>query len=75
MMARQVEKKHFQPVPAAPTRGNLFRPMAEGSDAHGGWQQRHQRQRSGAGAGWAALALLSVPLGLYAWRRARLDSR
>ncbi|WP_119462038.1 SDR family oxidoreductase [Rhodospirillaceae bacterium SYSU D60014] len=75
MMARQVERKHFQPLPAAPTRGNLFEPMGEGADARGGWQQLNQRQRSGPSTTWTALALLSIPLGIYAWRRARLGSR
>lgn len=84
VMARQVEQKHFRDVPAPPTRGNLFQPMAVGADAHGGWRQYHRAQHHkdrrsplpiGFGAGLAALALLAAPLGLYAWRQARAGDR
>jgi NAD(P)-dependent dehydrogenase (short-subunit alcohol dehydrogenase family) len=73
-MAWQVEIDHFQDgQPAPQTDGNVFEPMADGRGARGGWLVReHPPQRLSPGAGIAiGLAILAVPLGLYAWTRQR----
>jgi NADP-dependent 3-hydroxy acid dehydrogenase YdfG len=37
MFAKQLEQDHFDDVPAAPTDGNLWQPIEEGTGASGGW--------------------------------------
>jgi NADP-dependent 3-hydroxy acid dehydrogenase YdfG len=37
MFAKQLEQDHFDDVPAAPTDGNLWEPIEEGTGASGGW--------------------------------------
>lgn len=74
MMARQVETDHFQnDRPAPQTDGNLFEPMADGHGAHGGWLIReHPPQHRLPSTGIAiGLAILAVPLGLYALTQQR----
>jgi NAD(P)-dependent dehydrogenase (short-subunit alcohol dehydrogenase family) len=68
-LARVAGKGLFEERHVAPTHGNLFEPMAEGSDVTGGWQQRRTSARS-LGRGMAGgLALLAVPALVYAWQR------
>ncbi|AUX47000.1 short-chain dehydrogenase [Sorangium cellulosum] len=58
MMARQVEKKHFQDRSEPPTAGNLFEPMPQWSGVSGGWK------RSGSGRG--RKLVMGLALGLPA---------
>ena len=54
--AIQAERDHFQDGVAPPTEGNLFEPVAEGTEAGGGWQAGSTlRLRRVALAGSAAL--------------------
>jgi short-subunit dehydrogenase len=55
LAARQVEKNHFQDMPAPIGEGNLFTPMHQYASISGGWQARLGRNRAprlmlGAGA-------------------------
>lgn len=68
LMARAVERRHFQPRPSGPSRGNLFSPQADA--VHGGWGETSGSGRSSALAVAAGVAV-AVPLGVYAWRRMR----
>lgn len=60
MMARKVERDHFERRPAEPTLGNLFDPMPAQSGTSGGWK-RHQRGRRARKLVAAGLAL-SIPV-------------
>jgi NAD(P)-dependent dehydrogenase (short-subunit alcohol dehydrogenase family) len=74
MMARQVETDHFQDGQPAPrTDGNVFEPMADRHGARGGWLVREHppQQRSPGAAAAIGLAILAVPLGLYALTQQR----
>lgn len=59
--------------PAEPTSGSLFRPLAEGTGAHGGWGTAHGRD-GGLGP-MLALGLAALPVGIGAWRRWRARAR
>jgi len=67
--ARQIDKDYFQDEPASSTSGNLFEPMAEGTEVSGGWKNADgtvsTRHMALAGAAVAAGA------GLMGWRRLR----
>src|SRR5215208_707801 len=68
--ARQIDKDHFQDEPASSTSGNLFEPVAEGSEVSGGWKNADgtvsaRRMALGGAAAAAAGA------GLLGWRRLR----
>lgn len=52
------------------THGNLFEPMAEGTEASGGWYERVPNDRDMRRLLWSGLALAAVPAGIYAYRRA-----
>jgi short-subunit dehydrogenase len=68
VMARNVEAKHFNnDIPVAGSSGNLFSPGAD--SVHGGWNGAPSSNR--AALALAAGAVIAVPLGVYAWRRAR----
>ncbi|MGX2029607.1 SDR family oxidoreductase [Methylocaldum gracile] len=59
MVARKVERRHFQDRPGPDSPGNLFEPMPEFDTVRGGWLEPHQqRYRKSA---WTAgtLALLA----------------
>lgn len=63
ILARQVEKDHFQDAPAPPSPGNLFEPMPQWTGVSGGWKRPAPlRIPRAATVGMAAL----VPL-LLAW--------
>jgi NAD(P)-dependent dehydrogenase (short-subunit alcohol dehydrogenase family) len=63
LVARKVERDHFQPRAAEPGPGNLFEPMAGTARVDGGW-----REPGGVpAAGLAAIAGAAVGLGLAAW--------
>jgi NAD(P)-dependent dehydrogenase (short-subunit alcohol dehydrogenase family) len=68
--ARQIDKDHFQDEPASSTSGNLFEPVAEGTEVSGGWKNADStvsaRQMALGGAAAAAAGL-----GLLGWRRLR----
>lgn len=68
MMARTVERKHFTDTTAADSAGNVFAPKSD--TLHGGWAQPERRGGNTALA-LAGAAALALPLGVYAWRRAR----
>ena len=54
--ARQVELDHFeQGREVAPTLGNVFAPVAEGTSIDGGWKERQPVGRVNAGAVGAAV--------------------
>ena len=65
-MARQVDRKHFQRLPAAPDAGNVLAPVGEGAHVHGGWRP--------PGLSWSKMALYgglaALPL-LLVWRNRR----
>jgi short-subunit dehydrogenase len=69
MLARKVERDHFQKRSAPPTQGNLFAPMSEWTSVDGGW--RASTPRSGAGLLLAALALATAPAVLWLITRRR----
>jgi short-subunit dehydrogenase len=63
MMARMVDRQHFyQDRRAVVSRGNLFEPMAEGSDVSGGWREAG---RSGRSLAWG-LGALALGIGVAA---------
>jgi short-subunit dehydrogenase len=64
MFAKLVDRGHLQSRPAAPSEGNLFRPMSELDSVHGGWSQPSKRRVSRAGLGLAAGAAVAVVAGL-----------
>jgi hypothetical protein len=57
-------------VPAPATTGNLFEPMPEGTQSHGGWGGSRAPDRI-AGAAAAGLVLLPPTIALLASDRAR----
>ena len=65
-MARQVDRKHFQRLPASPDAGNVLAPVGEGAHVHGGWRP--------PGLSWSKMALYgglaALPL-LLVWRNRR----
>jgi short-subunit dehydrogenase len=69
MMARQVEALHLGRAPAAPSRGNLFEPMNEGTGVSGGWQERAMMTGGRRSRALFGLAALSLPVGLYLAQR------
>lgn len=78
MMARHTHRGHFQDREAAPTEGNLFRPMP--SATHGGWRRQSGGMMAGNGGATtgrmvlAGVVLAAVPIGYYAWRNSRAGS-
>lgn len=75
MMARRTDRLHFRDSPAPDTQGNLYRPTGPES-VHGGWLRRRVGGRTSAGAvgfAVAGVALVAVPLSIYAWRRSRTE--
>ncbi len=70
LFAAQVERDHFDEGHAAPTDGNLFASVAEGTGASGGWRARNTgRQLAPAAlAGAAAASLPAILLALRARR-------
>jgi hypothetical protein len=63
MMARNVDRNHFQDRPAAATEGNLFAPIhAGGASAEGGWTPPH------GGARRAVLLARRLTGPVAAWR-------
>ena len=68
--ARQIDKDHFRDEPASSTSGNLFEPLAEGTEVSGGWKNADgtvsARRMALAGAAAAAAGA-----GLMGWRRLR----
>ena len=70
ILARQVERDHFQDQPAPPTTGNLFEPLPQWTGVSGGWRQPDGGTplRRAAAAGLAT----GVPaLAAWLWARPR----
>jgi hypothetical protein len=65
--ATLVDRQHFEQMPAAPTAGNLFRPMPDYARVSGGWTPSENGRLPIA----ALLGLLAVPVTLLWKRRAR----
>jgi len=65
ILARQVERHHFQDRPASKTPGNLFDPMPHYTGTSGGWTDK---QAIGTGLGLPLLALGSVFFGWVWWQ-------
>src|SRR5215212_1821868 len=68
--ARQIDKDHFRDEPASSTSGNLFEPVAEGSEVSGGWKNADgtvSARRMALGGAAAAAA----GVGMLGWRRLR----
>ncbi len=76
MYARQVDMDHFQDAPAPNTPGNVFQPMAEGTETSGGWKGSRVPGRWAGIAGRGRFAAAGVAgaasavVGL-AWLRSR----
>ena len=62
MMARQVERDHFDDRPAPSSAGNLHGPLEEANDVSGGWRNggAPSGRTAGAVVGAAAVAALAV---------------
>jgi NAD(P)-dependent dehydrogenase (short-subunit alcohol dehydrogenase family) len=62
MVARAVDRSHFQDRPAEPTQGNLFEPVPFGTSASGGWKPARRRKALPllAGIGLAVPAVASL---------------
>ena len=67
MMARMVDRHHFDGTPAPATPGNVLEPMPEWIGISGDWQAGPSGGSARA-AVWAGLALLAVPLAFYMLR-------
>ena len=69
--ARQIDKDHFRDEPASSTSGNLFEPLAEGTEVSGGWKNADGTvsARRMALAGAAAAAAGAGLMGLRRLRR------
>jgi short-subunit dehydrogenase len=67
LIARQVEKNHFEDRSAPASDGNLFEPMSEWNTVSGGWRTSEGGGRS-KGAGLAVIGL-GLGLGILAWNR------
>ncbi|MBI4497432.1 MAG: SDR family oxidoreductase [Chloroflexi bacterium] len=67
LLARQVDRSHFQERSAPPTPGNLFRPMPEWTSVSGGWRAPTGRALGGA----ALVGLAAFPAAVAAWQRTR----
>jgi NAD(P)-dependent dehydrogenase (short-subunit alcohol dehydrogenase family) len=75
LMARKVEHSHLEDTADAESHGNLFRPMVDEEDIHGGWMQEGRRGNRGVRL-LKVLLLLAVPLALfYVWQRRARDRR
>ncbi len=68
-----VERDHFLDEPQAPKTGNVFEPMPEGTDVHGGWSDRQASLDTVSRvAGFASLAAFgALALGLVSLVRGR----
>lgn len=71
VMARKVDRNHFQNRPAPPSPGNLSRPMWDATS--GGWRQARSRAASLPGGALIAGAALAAA-GAYVWRRSQQRS-
>lgn len=71
MVARNVERKHFTDQPAEDVAGNVFAPKSD--SLHGGWAEPERSAAGPAVLALAGAAAVAVPLGVYAWRRARVN--
>lgn len=68
LLAGMVERQHLdQKRPTPPTDGNLFEPMPQWSQVHGGWQSNGTRVRRLATAGVVA----GIPFAVWYRRRSR----
>src|SRR5215210_8215586 len=67
--ARQIDKDYFQDEPASSTSGNLFEPMAEGTEVSGGWKNADGTVSAHRMA--FAGAAVAAGVGLLCWRRLR----
>ncbi|MBI4396050.1 MAG: SDR family oxidoreductase [Elusimicrobia bacterium] len=76
MMARQVEKKHFQDLAVGPTQGNLFAPMPQATGISGGWQPANKVLRRQIGMAALGVAGVSAAVPFAAnWIRKRASAR
>jgi hypothetical protein len=66
LIARRVDKNHFQKRQAPATDGNLFEPMRQWNTVGGGWRTIDESSRGKMGSG---MALLGMGLGYMAWKR------
>lgn len=67
LLAKQVEKHHFQDRPASASEGNLFQPMDDYQEVGGGWRAEPLGRKTSKSA-LAGLAALAIGLGLLAAR-------
>lgn len=63
MVARKVERGHFQDVPNRDSPGNLFEPMPEFDAVHGGWLEPFRQDRRRKTAWTAGIVALLAGLG------------
>jgi short-subunit dehydrogenase len=66
-IAMQVEKDHFQDLPAPPTQGNLFRPMPEWAKVSGGWREQAPTQAMTQMPKVAAVGMAAIVPALLGW--------
>ncbi|GLV53373.1 hypothetical protein KDH_02280 [Dictyobacter sp. S3.2.2.5] len=68
MMAKQIDKGHFKPEPAAPSRGALFEPMQTGNGESDGWhgEEKITTRRTTL---MASSALPVILLAVWIWRQ------
>lgn len=71
MMAKRVEKKHFQDRSAPASEGNVFKPMAGEGRVSGGWRTDGARRRLPVGA-LVGMAAVGVGAGLLLSNRDRV---
>ena len=73
--ARRVERNHFMDEPCDPSEGNLFEPVAEGSEVSGGWKKRDRGRHGKTAAAVGAAAATLAPLTVLTARRQRRGRR
>ena len=66
-MARQVPKKHFRELPAAPNNGNLFEPQNHWARVDGGWNGKRGITKNGAAKVATAGLMLAIPAAAWVW--------
>lgn len=65
LMARQVDRNHFEDRGSPATDGNLFHPMEHWNSVTGGWQTPPESTRGRV----AGMALFGLGVGWWAWKR------
>ncbi|HYE34246.1 SDR family oxidoreductase [Methylocaldum sp.] len=75
MVAKKVERRHFQAGPGTNSPGNLFEPMPEFDTVHGGWLEPRQSHRKVAWTAGTLALLAGIGAALYLSSSRRPTSR